>query len=152
MLVVRRFHKLVARAGWLQDRARLMVMQEATMTEFELFDASDEPAASDDFDNAELVHWASHGQHPDPIDPGPEDEMSVAHGEDDPRAYGQWIADVERPASSDVDATTNHLNAGQSPDEDGGQTAATPRDGHSSNWIRVESPWSADNVDPYVTG
>jgi hypothetical protein len=92
------------------------------MTEFEISDADGEPGGSDDFDNAE----------------------------GDPGADGSWIADVERPASSDVDETVEDRDEGEPPD-DTGEPSAARGDGQSSNWIRVDSRWHPSDVDPNVS-
>jgi hypothetical protein len=94
----------------------------AMMTEFEFTDAGGEPGGSNDFDSAEA----------------------------DPGAHGGWIADVERPASSDVDETVGDRDEWEPPDETG-ELSPTRGDGQSSNWIRVDSRWHPSDVDPNVS-
>jgi hypothetical protein len=77
------------------------------------------------------------------------DEPGGADGFDNAEP-GEWIADVERPAPSDVDETVGYRDDGQPPG-DAGESPAARGDGQSSNWIRVDSRWHPDDVDPNVS-
>jgi hypothetical protein len=93
------------------------------MTELEFSDADDEPGGAG---------------------------VSVAPAEGDPGTYGEWIADVERPAPWDVDEAIGYGDDGEPPD-DAGEPSAARGDGQSSNWIRVDSRWHPSGVDPNVS-